>query len=427
MQKKLYKISITCLSLFAILLVIRVINLIQNKNELIENSYSNDYVIDKKDNLSMMLETDYDSNEYELATSSEWPTDGYIFNAELSACKNGSKVSWDSNTNRVMVYAGSIDSCYIYFDKEPDTIYLADYITNTVYTGIDGENGLYYHDGVGSYTNASEEAGDNSYRYSGTNPNNYVCFGSDEATCPANNLYRVIGVFGEQVKLIKHDYTTADQLGINGDYHNTYVGANINSSFYKGTMDISTITSYYWNGRNTNEWSESGLNTVNLNTNYINYLNEINTKWINMIEDKEWLIGGNLYNLIMNTSVKNTFINEIVNPYSTVMYNAKIGLMYVSDYGYAANPIAWTLTMAEYGNTLATSNNWMYMGLSEWIISHQYGVTTTTFGLNYEGYAGEGPVYNNSGAIRPTFYLKSNVAITDGDGSSSSPYRIALD
>lgn len=32
------------------------------------------------------------------------------------------------------------------------------------------------------------EAGDNSYRYAGVNPNNYVCFGSDEATCPTDNL-----------------------------------------------------------------------------------------------------------------------------------------------------------------------------------------------------------------------------------------------
>ena len=32
--------------------------------------------------------------------------------------------------------------------------------------GGEGANGLYLHDGVGTYTNAAEEAGDNSYRYS---------------------------------------------------------------------------------------------------------------------------------------------------------------------------------------------------------------------------------------------------------------------
>ena len=32
----------------------------------------------------------------------------------------------------------------------------------------------------------------------------------------------------------------------------------------------------------------------------------------------------------------------------------------------------------------------------------------------------------SDGIIRPTFYLKSNVAITSGDGSISSPYRLQL-
>ena len=94
---------------------------------------------------------------------------------------------------------------------------LADYIINNIYT-IDGENGLYYHDGVGTYTNADQEAGDNSYRYSGANPNNYICFGSDADTCPDEYLYRIIGVFDEDgdgeynVKLIKADYTTSAML-----------------------------------------------------------------------------------------------------------------------------------------------------------------------------------------------------------------------
>ena len=46
---------------------------------------------------------------------------------------------------------------------------------------------------------ADQEAEDNSYRYAGANPNNYVCFGSDEETCPADNLYRIIGVFGDHI------------------------------------------------------------------------------------------------------------------------------------------------------------------------------------------------------------------------------------
>ena len=37
----------------------------------------------------------------------------------------------------------------------------------------------------------ANSAGDNSYRYAGANPNNYVCFGSTASTCPSANLYRI--------------------------------------------------------------------------------------------------------------------------------------------------------------------------------------------------------------------------------------------
>ena len=418
MKKKLYKISIICLSLFAILLVIRVINLIQNKKELTENIYSNDYVVNKKDNLTMMLEKDYNSNQYELATSSEWPTDGYTFNAELSACKNGSKVSWDSETNRVIVYAGSIDSCYIYFDKE---MYSADYIKNVVYTGNDGGNGLYYHDGVGSYTNAAQEAGDNSYRYAGANPNNYVCFGSDETTCPNDNLYRIIGVFGENLKLIKHDYANSNMLGTNGDYKSSYGSLG---NYYKG--NYSSVDAYYWNRNRSNTWSASQLNTVNLNTNYLNYLNNINSKWVDMIEQMNWQVGGMADNDASTT--KQYYLNETGSSSSNTTYSAKIGLMYVSDYGYAASPANWNLALYNYSSDTNINNNWMYMGLTEWTISRGSNNTNYAFIVANSGYIDTREVYANeyTRAIRPTFYLSSNVAITDGDGSSSSPYRLEI-
>lgn len=40
-------------------------------------------------------------------------------------------------------------------------------ITDIMYTGVDGDNNLYLHDGYGDYINSNLEAGDNSYRFSG--------------------------------------------------------------------------------------------------------------------------------------------------------------------------------------------------------------------------------------------------------------------
>ena len=54
---------------------------------------------------------------------------------------------------------------------------------------MDGKDDTIYHH-TSSLTNG---AGDNSYRYAGprNTTNNFVCFGSDEATCPTDNLYKI--------------------------------------------------------------------------------------------------------------------------------------------------------------------------------------------------------------------------------------------
>ena len=122
-------------------------------------------------------------------------------------------VNYDENQNG---NAGKSMSAKVMIQKEEEKVFLADYV-KSLYTGTQGENSIYYHDS--SLTNG---AGDSSYRYSGANPNNYVCFGSNESTCPTDNLYRIIGVFGNNVKLIKYDYGTTDELGTDGDYSKTY-------------------------------------------------------------------------------------------------------------------------------------------------------------------------------------------------------------
>ena len=92
-----------------------------------------------------------------------------MFNSELSKCENGSTLSWDK-TNKMVEFSGNmVDKCYVYFDILQ--VLLVDYV-KSLYTGTQGANNMYYHDAI--LTNGAE---DNSYRYAGANPNNYVCFG----------------------------------------------------------------------------------------------------------------------------------------------------------------------------------------------------------------------------------------------------------
>ena len=381
------------------------------------------------DTISMMLETEAKSGNYERTTRESWPTEGYVFNTTLSKCENGGELSWDDEKKVVLMSGNVSDKCYVYFDvyvsprfdEICDETTLACHVAK-LYTGTQGENGIYYHDS--SLTNG---AGDSSYRYSGANPNNYVCFGSNESTCPTDNLYRIIGVFGNQVKLIKYDYGTTDELGTDGDYSKTYKEWGMDST-YKGTYgDGERIGVYCWNcSTQKNTWSESLLNKTNLNTNFINNIGE---EWANKIATTTWKVGGNTYANIRDVIPATAYQNEIVNPVTTnttdnaTEYTAKIGLMYVSDYGFAADPSAWTLTMGNYNNTTATSTNWMYMGLYEWTISRFADNSGRAFFVS-GGDRVDSRYVDDSIAVRPSFNLESSITYASGSGTQSDPIRI---
>ena len=296
-------------------------------------------------------------------------------------------------------------------------IYLNDYIVNTLYTGTDGDNGLYYHEGVGSYENANLEADDNSYRYSGANPNNYVCFGSDEAACPVDNLYRIIGVFDGQVKLIKYDYVTKDILQTNGAY---FGNDGIPKDSYKGSL--STIPWYKWG--NSNTWTESELNTINLNTNYLSSIEDLK----DYIVETEWQVGGGSASYLRTGDAKTAFEHELGANSENEIYRAKIGLMYLSDYYYAANPKYWSYqgassTSDDYSN--ATNENWMYMGGLDWTISRDSSSSSRSYNISWQGYVNTTYVTSDNG-IRPVVNLKETVYVIDGDGSQADPYIIGM-
>ena len=428
-MKKKYRI-ILYTSIFLLCVVASIILVVKKSNSVYEEE-SKPKVVKHKSMLSMNLEQTAGAGDYKTVTQSKWPTEGYKFNAELSRCENGSTLSWDDTKKAVIVSGNLSDKCYVYFDIYQPT--LAEYIKSQ-YTGTQGENNIYYHD-----SDLANGAGDNSYRYAGANPNNFVCFGSDTSPCPTDNLYRIIGVFGENyhgvtgkqlVKLIKYDYMTTDELGTDGDYSQTYKEWGMDST-YKGTYgDGERIGVYYWNykatGSSTNTWSTSLLNKTNLNTNFIN---NIGTTWANKIATVTWKVGGNTYANISDVVPATTYQNEIVNPVTTnttdnaTTYSAKIGLMYVSDYGFAASPDAWTLTMSSYNNTTAKNNNWMYMGLYEWTISRYADYSYSAFRVDNDGDVGGDGVGGYFG-VRASFSLESSVSYVSGSGSMSDPIVI---
>ena len=299
--------------------------------------------------------------------------------------------------------------------------FLTDYVISQ-YTGTQSNNGLYYHNST-----LANGAGDNSYRYAGANPNNFVCFGSDASPCPTDNLYRIIGVIDGKVKLIKYDYATSALLGTDWDYISDYHSP---SQPYKGNLLL--INTYTWNNKTRkNIWSESILNQTNLNTNFIN---NIGTTWANKIATTTWKVGGNTYENIIKVVPATAYQNEVGSSASSTTYDAKIGLMYVSDYYYSASSSSWTLVGYNFSNATkdyraATSTNWMYMGFNEWTISRYQGISNRAFILFSTGYVIDEYVYKyaTSGfGVRPVFFLEPSVTYASGTGTSNDPIRINL-
>ena len=273
----------------------------------------------------------------------------------------------DTNGVDSSVYTTSVET--------ESAVLLADYIKG-LYTS-QGTNGLYYHT-----SSLANSAADNSYRYAGANPNNYVCFGSDANTCPSGNLYRIIGVFGSEVKLIKST---------------SYGEYEWNSSYYNNT------------------WSTSSIKTT-LNSTYLSLLS---STWQNKIATHTWKVGG--ITSTNGASTPKTVYNYEVGSYSSSTTDSmKIGLMYVSDYGFAASNSYWTTNMDSYSS--ASSNNWLYLGSDEWTISRYSDDSRYAF-LVYSRY-GLGDRVILSYAVRPSFYLTSSTTYVSGSGTRSDSIRI---
>ena len=315
---------------------------------------------------------------------------------------------------KVMDSNNKYSNVFVASSKTSDSVTLASYV-KSLYTGTQGANDIYYHN-----SSLANGAGDNSYRYAGANPNNYVCFGSNAITCPENNLYRIIGVFGDNVKLIKATIAKSDLLGTDGGYYsdNNYKWTSLtscptNSSFYANDV-IAAVAEPGKYGCNL--WKYSELNTINLNT---NYLNNISTTWSNMIESATWKVSGHKTYDVVPSEMYTAEITNATKTYGSSDGVSKVGLIYASDYGYAASSSAWTTNLSSYKNSSITAVNWLHLNTGGWTITPVSSTSNYIFVLSQDGSL----TYLSTAShhIYPVFYLKPSIVYAGGSGTSNSP------
>ena len=226
-------------------------------------------------------------------------------------------------------------------------------------------------------TNYTYGIDDNSYRFTGANPNNYVKFKD------SNELYRIIGIFNEKVKLVKA--TSWKTLSFNTTMDNNYIASNI-------------------------------FNNLNITTD--SYLISLGNN-IKYIDNENWYVGG-IDEKYLSQTGKNIATMEVGDSKNNgVVINAKIGIIYLSDYIYAGD----SSNKTNYGKSITKTNNWLFLNNSWFITRNTIASDIRVYSLNSAGaIISSSPTEVKN--VRPAFYLKNNVRLVSGTGKSTDPYVI---
>ena len=245
------------------------------------------------------------------------------------------------------------------------------------------------------------------YRYRGASPKNYVTFN--------NEVWRIIGVFPtddgtgkieNRIKIIK------DQ----------------------------SIGNKYWNTSDSNNWARPATLNTELNTTYLNSLDSTSQS---MIGQAKYYLGGKtptsnngyadtpLQFYSYERKIQNTTSNEFYNGTNPNSWVGKLGLMYLSDYGYASsnceNKKIYDSNSSSNDIRACNGTNWLYnIKANEWLLPQYASHGSIAFGVSSVGYANSYYVNYYQIAVRPVLYLISSAQITGGNGTSSSPYTLGL-
>ena len=252
---------------------------------------------------------------------------------------------------------------------------------------------------------------DENIRYVGANPNNYVSF-NDE-------LWRIIGVFGSNLKLVRDDIlittysfdnkTTAQGIETNtgtNDWSNSYIREFLNDYYYDGK----TITCHS---------ETSGLKATNATITCPD-ISKINATAKNMIEKTTWNLGGLAYNTKpVNKLYESERGTRVYSGHETKSSDY-IGLIYPSDYVFASTDES--CSQDPYGST-CKKNNWLFKGVLYWTISPASSDASTVCRVDSDGRLSNGGALYR-GSVRPSVYLKSDIKIVSGSGTKEDMFKL---
>ena len=281
---------------------------------------------------------------------------------------------------------------------------------------------LYEYDGEGLKI---DNTSDQNIRYYGSNPNNYVRFN--------NELWRIIGVFGNNVKLVRSEslgnlsWDSSESSVNNGYGVNEWSQADLKN--YLNTM--------YYGGTSVTCYNEENNTTTTCPTGTIDETSK------SLIDKHTWNTGAAEFNTRTDTlSFYNAERGNVTGKICdgggrcndtverTTEWPGYIALPYVTDWAYASSESICETNMDAKDSSnapICKNNNWMHYG------STSNDVTWYLSPVAFPDVAGGVWVVRGGGragssfasyafAFFPAIYLKSNILIESGKGTSSSPY-----
>ena len=248
---------------------------------------------------------------------------------------------------------------------------------------------------------------DGNLRYVGPTPNNYVSFNGE--------LWRIIGVFDGQAKIIRNDYYSTEIV------------------WDKGSSDGGTHGDDGWN-----DWSQSTLQ-IELNNENDGYITTIQandpTSYSYIDLEHVWNIGGydNSYRTVGTRSAfYSSERGRTVYSGRPTTWIGAIGLIYPSDYGYSSSGASETCNSTvmynwqEGEDAIAfkecTKKSWLYdTNNYQWALTPRSDSSYFAFIVSKHGYVYVSYV-DGSQAVRPVLFLKSNTKIVGGLGTDQEPF-----
>ena len=275
----------------------------------------------------------------------------------------------------------------------------------------------------GSSATGAEIPAVTDYRYYGANPNNYICLDKEgQSTCPDRSLYRIIGSIYEE-----------------------NAGKNLIKVVKATPLTDGSTTTYAWNSAGTNIWA-TPTNGI-----YSNSLTSGASLMI-LLNSGDWWSGTNTFVNYGLTKVAKSMVNTsryylggyegggvkpadmYVYERRTLRYNTDrplywdgyVGLMYPSDFGYAAGISCATSTdLISYDNG-CYAKDWLYKsGLGQqWLMSPISDDAYYVYVIHADRYVSLFGAVSDD-LVSPVFYLTSDTSITGGTGTEQDPYIVS--